>query len=98
MKEVEEVTERLQADGATRFRGGVRARQLQCLVGNAGGLALDAACGGGREDVKWGGECVGQARGWLQGASVMPGGARRVASATASWRRVSPTRRLKSEI
>jgi len=64
----------------------------------AGGLALDAACGGGRENVKWDGECVGQARGWLQGASVTPGGARRVASATASRRRVSPTRRLKSEI
>ena len=56
----------------------------------AGGLALDAACGGGRENVKWDGECVGQARGWLQGASMTPGGARRVASATASRRRVSP--------
>jgi len=29
-------TARLQADGATRFRGGVLARQRRCLVGNGG--------------------------------------------------------------
>jgi len=35
--------------------------------------------------------------GWLQDTAATPGGARRVASATAGGRRVSPTRRLNSE-
>ena len=38
---------------------------------------------GGEEMRNGTGECVGQARGWLQDTAVTPGGARRVASATA---------------
>jgi len=52
---------------------------------------------GGEEMRNGTGECVGQARGWLQDTAATPGGARRVASATAGQRQVSPTRRLNSE-
>ena len=50
---MKEVTERQQADGATRFRGGVHARQLRCSVGNGGRLRWLGAARGEGERGKW---------------------------------------------
>ena len=98
VEEVEEVTARLQADEATRFRGGLLARQRRCLVGNGGRPSSRvAACCGRRGKRNGEASAFGRRAGWLQGTAATPGGARRVASATASRRRAAHTRPAFSE-
>ena len=66
VEKVEETTARLQADWATRFRGGERARRRRCAVGNGGRLRWLGAARREGERGKWSGERVRAGAGSLQ--------------------------------